>query len=106
MDRSQSANMHAVREHLSFPKFGLMTITKVILAVALSVGTVFLGVTLSLNFGGIALPQPPIQPRESAAIVVYAGFSDRRGWSLDQVKGTNRHAVASLIDKKSPDAPQ
>jgi hypothetical protein len=69
--------MHAFQERLSILKHGLITITKVILAVALSLGTVILGLTLSLQFKGIALPQPPGQSRDSAAIVVEA---DVKNW--------------------------
>jgi hypothetical protein len=43
--------------------------------------------------------------REGDTHAWYACFSDRQGWQLDQVKGTDRNAVASLIDEGSLDAP-
>jgi hypothetical protein len=33
----------------------------------------------------------------------YAGFSERRGWQLDQVKGTSREAVSALMAPESLD---
>ncbi len=98
MDRSESINMHAVREHLSPLKLGLITIPKVILAVALSVGTVILGLTLSLRFGGIALSQPPSRPRESAAIVVLAEVKNWESIFPDgQIDATNPDRQINVV---------
>lgn len=35
--------------------------------------------------------------REGAVAAWYAGFSERQGWQLDQVKGISREAASSLI---------
>jgi len=90
--------MCAVRKHLSLLKLGLITITKVILAAAVSLGTVILGLTLCLHFGGVALPQPRIQPRDSAAIVVEA---DVKNWEPiipdGQIDATKRDRRINVV---------
>jgi hypothetical protein len=69
--------MHVARERLSVLKLGVITITKAILAAALSIGTVILGFSLPLHLEGIAPPQAPVQPRDLEAIVVEA---DVKNW--------------------------
>ena len=69
--------MHVARERLSVLKLGVITITKAILAAALSIGTVILGFSLPLHLEGIAPPQAPVQPRDSEGIVIEA---DVKNW--------------------------
>jgi hypothetical protein len=58
------------RTRLRFRLFGLM------IATALAVGTAILGLPLSGHFGATAPPQPPVQPRDSASIVVEADVKE------------------------------
>jgi hypothetical protein len=73
-------------------KLSPSTIAKVILAAAVSVGMVILGLALSLHFGKNARPRPPIGPRDSAAIVVEA-----------EVKNWEPIVPDGPIDRTSPD---